>query len=395
MRRVVLAAGMATASAALLPGILPAAPDSQVDRAGTVRAVSVGVLQPETVREVLGLSGRIVPDKIVTVHAPMAGGRVDAVLTEPGAEIAAGALLARLDATAEAHGLARAEAQRDAAKARLDAARIRLDLARTDLVAAAAELDRLSILKARGTVADTRLGTARVDRDRARDLVTLAESDVGAFAADLDSAMADVEIAREALAATEIRSPVAGRVLSVTPLPGDRLVGGAGPLFEIAQGGRMAAELTVLPQDLTRLAPGQSVMIHLTEPRRTLQARVGTVPFGQTAGVGPSRLRVSLPDAPGLHPGLPAKAEVELAQRLALRVPLGALRMTSDGSSLLGLQDGRAAEIPVTASIHPESGLAEILDGATAGTRIVLRAASIVTPGEMIRPVPAPVGVER
>lgn len=387
MNRVVLAAGFAAAAAALLPGMLPASPDVTAGQEVAARAVRVGTLLPEPVRDVLTLGGRILPAEVVSLHAPASGGRFEAVLVEPGAEVPAGALLARLDATTATQDLAQAEAARAAALARLEAARIRRDLARSDLAVAASEVDRLSTLKARGAVAGTQLGAARVDRDRARDHVTLAQSEVAIATAEHAASAARVALARDALVATEIRSPVAGQVLAVVPRVGQRVAGGAGPLFEIARDGRLVAEMTVLPQDLAGLVPGQPVTIRVAAPARVLPATIGTVPFGQDTGIGPSRLRVALPAATGLRPGLPVTAEVVLGERLALRVPLGALRMTAEGAALLGLRDGRATEIPVTASLDPATGQAEILAGARAGTQVVVRAAALITPGERLRPV--------
>jgi len=157
---------------------------------------------------VLDASGYVTARRIATVSSKITG-KVEHVLIEEGQQVAAGEVMARLEATD-------AEAQRDLAEARVAAARN--EAARTDAQLTLAEqtLVRTRDMAARKLVSAAALDQAQAERD--------------ALAAQRQAARSNIRVAEESLALAEIgvdntivRAPFAGVVTVKAAQPGEMI----------------------------------------------------------------------------------------------------------------------------------------------------------------------------
>ena len=155
---------------------------------------------------VLNASGYVVARRIATVSSKVTG-RVSEVLSEEGASVAKGQLLARLDPVTT-------RAQVDLASRELDAAARNLEEIRVRLAESRRNLQRNESLHAKFLISETAVDTSRAD--------------VAALSARLTAQQAQRLVAASSLALhhrdlddLEIRAPFAGVVISKDAQPGE------------------------------------------------------------------------------------------------------------------------------------------------------------------------------
>ena len=249
--------------------------------AGQTVAVAPAALRPRVVARAV-VSAR---DGLVEVRTRVSG-TVRAVLVRPGEAVAAGQLLAELEAEDLQRALEEAEAEREAleAQARVVAEGARpeeREAAEADVAAARADMSLAEDREAR----ETRLGRAEVtsdwERTQARSGVALAGARLAAAEARARLASAggrpgEVEVARARAAAaaarvallraqlgwTRLVAPAAGVVQARRLDPGDVVHPGPGPaLFELADPTRTELRVEVEERDAGALAAGQEVTV--------------------------------------------------------------------------------------------------------------------------------------
>jgi multidrug efflux pump subunit AcrA (membrane-fusion protein) len=161
----------------------------------------------------------------------------------------------------------------------------------------------------------------------------------------------------------------------------------------LARDGLVAVELDLPAHRLPALDLGQTVALDLGQGQ-TLLADVTRLPFG-TDGANPTApVRFTLSGDHDLRPGMAVRASVTLSQRIAIRIPLGALTRHGDAHAVMRVIDGRAVATPVVlAATQPDSDTQtqiEITDGLRDGDLIVSLAATLLADGERVAVPGAP-----
>lgn len=249
--------------------------------------------------------GRLAPvGEVRTIASPSSTTGQQSILrlmVEEGDSVKQGQLLAVLD------GEPRLQAALDRALAQVQLARTRVAIARVDhssglggqlakvqslqaqLRTAQAESRRYNSLYLKGALS----ASDRDAKDLTRDTVAAALRDAQAQLSRQEAAEGgtslDVEAAERSLAEAEaalrtaqaernqslVRSPIAGRVLSVKSRAGE--VPGSAGIVEIGQTDRMQVIAEVYQSDLPRLRLGQPVKITSAALKAPLEARVGKI----------------------------------------------------------------------------------------------------------------------
>lgn len=376
---------------------------------------AVARVGPATVAERLIARAEVVPvDGVAEVHAQVTG-RVRRVLVREGDRVAAGDLLAEIEADSLGAEVERREAERSAlaASASAVAARPRRDerdaaeaeraAAREEYELARDRAERQERLRGSGSATPAETVSARAAAEVARAHLEAADArarmmrhggrhaEVRAARERARAASAAVAVARVDLDHARLVAPVAGVVLARRVDPGDTVTHelGAAALFEIADPSRVEVRAEVESVDAARVSRGQRARLRTAEdsdPRGAgVVARVSPRFDRRRIGLDDARVRADgsvravwiTPDAPGaLSLGERLEVEVELAPRRAsVTVPRGAVRVVGGLArvrtpTLAGLW---AEERAVRLGAADERSV-EILQGVAAGTVVELGA---------------------
>ena len=353
---------------------------------GTIRPVTVETVRRVAVDDTLLAMGRAIPADVVAVPAPDRAAAVIDLLAQPGDWLQQGDLIARLDPAKAAFDLREAEARVASALSAEASAADRHTLAITDHARARDALDRIERLAGSGSVSATQLETAALDAARTSAERSIAASALDAARSDLALAHLQRDRATAALAETEITAPVAGRLLTAPLLRGMTTTPGM-VAATLARDGLVAVELDLPAHRLPALDLGQTVSLDLGQGQ-TLLADVTRLPFGTDGAAPTAPVRFTPSGDHGLRPGMAVKASVTLSQRIAIRIPLGALTRHGDAHAVMRVIDGRAVATPVVlAATQPESDpqiQIEITDGLRDGDLIVSLSATLLADGERV-----------
>lgn len=326
-------------------------------------------LKAGPVNQQLRLTGLLQAAERSTVRSK-ASGNITEVLALEGNVVNKGAVVIRIDATE---------------------ARLRVQERQAALLAQEAQarqsktqLDNNARLAQQGFVSETALSNAQASHDAA-----LAQVNV---------ARAQLDLARQALADTEVRAPFSGTVGPVAVLAGSK-VSPDTALFDLLNLSAMELKAEVNAQDIPRLKTGQQAMIdpgNGQAPRQATLVRIspGSVQGGRSV---PVYLSVANPDRL-LRSGQFATATLELgSSRDGLLVPKTALRESQGAPMVYRLRDNQIEAQLVGVgqeTTDPATGVAlvEITKGLNAGDRIIgvnLGPLDPGTPVTVVAPSPA------
>lgn len=339
-------------------GRKPAAAAASAPQTVTIGAENVALAEPALLSTGPLISGSLAAEREATVRAEVAG-PVLRTVAEAGQRVAAGQLLARLDAAAlNESALSARSAVRSAELASQTAER---------------NLERSQTLYQAGAVAQSALEGARTTAATA--------------AAQLADARARARVAEEQLAKTEIRAPFAGVVSDRAVNAGDVVQPGAA-LFTIVQPSSMRLEASVPSSELSAVRVGAPVAFTVSGyPDRTFRGTVTRVNPAVDPVTRQVPIYVSIPNEGGtLVSGLYAEGRVASESRRALSVPTDAVNMAAGAPTVTRVRGGRAEQLPVELGLRDEQAQrVEIRSGVAAGDTLLLGAAQSVSSGTPVR----------
>ena len=281
-------------------------------------------------------------------------GRVAVVNAELGDAVRAGQLLAQLDeqplkaqVAAVAGDVARAQAQ---------------------LAEARQRAERLRSAREAGAASPAEAGAVQAE---------LASAD-----AALRSAVAQQELAAWSLASASLRAPVDG-VIGARTLERGQATGPGAPVFALDGAGR---ELAILVPGSLALKPGQAATLRSgsTELASRVLRTGGRLEVG-----GVHRVFLAVPDSAAVGSTWSATLSLESGSA-ALQVPLRAVLPAPEAGQAHVLRiakDGRSTEkVAVrTGTLHGD--WIDVLEGLSAGDRVVIAGAAAIRPGAAVKPV--------
>ncbi len=325
----------------------------------SVRAGDIG--------RVLRANGTLRAARQSTVRAKVAGELVDVAVRE-GERVSAGQVLARIDTSEYASRLADRQASFEAARGQ----------------AAFAESTRR---KNEELLQKKFISQQAYDNAR-------SSAEIGASQAQ--SLQAQVALAKKSLDDTVVRAPLDGWIAERTVQRGDKTAVD-GKLFTVVDLGRLELEALVPANEIARVAVGQSFALSVEGyGERRFDGRVARV--GPQAAAGsrsvPIYIEVANPDA-ALKAGLFAEGTLSIGRHAAAALaPLTALRSESGVSFVYAIDGGDGERIrrqPVEVGVVSETeGVAEILKGLAAGSRIVANNLGALKEGARVKPAVKP-----
>ncbi len=347
---VALAAGFAS-------GLTGCAKKAGEDAKAQARTVTVVTVSPRSIEGGLVASGSLVPREDVAVFPQISGYRVARVLADEGMWVRAGQPLAVMDDVLLRAQVAQQNAQASQQKILADQA---------DAQAA----------RVKGALADGLLSQEQIDGRR------YAARSARAQANAAEAAATDVRT-REAL--MTVRAPFSGLVIERNIRIGD-MSSSANPWYRLARDGQVELAADVSESNLNAIHPGGRAVVTLVDGSR-VQGVVRLVSPRIDAATKLGRVRISLPVQANVRAGGFARASFLGVTRSAVAVPETAVRYDADGASVLAVgADSKVARVAVTTG-QRGGGFVELLTGPADGARVVERAASMLTPGDFVKPV--------
>jgi HlyD family secretion protein len=327
--------------------------------------------------------GRTRMHDIYVISAPVTG-RVLRVEVEPGDQVAAGAIVARMSRAAAGFLDTRSDLQ---ARAAVSAAEAQLRSAEADLALAEREHRRNTELVAANLISKAAADQSEARRDASR--------------AARDAAKAEVVRARSALTdpsrmqsgLVNVTSPSAGRVLRV-PQESEAVIATGTPIVEVGDPQHVEVIAEFLSQDAVRMKPGAAAQIENWggPPLPAVVDRVEPVAHTKISALGVEEQRTNVilqfKDGPG--EGLQAhdfRVDVRVVvgeAKNAVRVPLGALFRRGQGWALYKAVDGRAVLTEVQVA-EADPHFRAIASGVAEGDSVIVFPSSSIADGTRIK----------
>lgn len=321
--------------------------------------VTVVVPSLGNVTSTVSLTGQISAQNDMPIGVEGDGGRVSAVLVEPGDHVRKGQVLARLNPLT-------AQSQVDGAAATLDELRANASAAQAEYARAEGARDSFS----------------KEEFERRRTTALTAQAKVKAAEAQLSEAQTRMQ-------RTTVVAPSDGIVLTRAAEVGQIALPGAAPLFRLARGGEIEMRGQVAEQDMPRLKVGQTAQVRLDGVAQPFTGKVWQVGAVIDTVSRQGMVRILLPAADqNLRPGAFARADIQTGATVGVVLPQTAVLSDEQGSyTLIVGADSKIERRAVTVAGAHADGLL-ISNGLTGSERVVAIAGAFLRTGEAVQVAP-------
>jgi len=333
--------------------------------------------------------------RVVTTSRTQIGSEVSGVvlerLVQEGDQVAKGDLLLLLSSDDVAAQVRQVEAElTELVSSRRPQAAVELSKAEVQLAQATRDVARRRELAAISAISDEELEQAEQAQSQAGNDLKAARLRVKALAAGgVEEVLIRERIAvlQAQLDKTEVRSKVAGTVLTRDVEPGD-LVQPGKTLFTIALAGNTEIHVPLDERNLSRLALEQeAVAIADAYPDQPFPTRIDFIAPSIDSERGTVEVRLSVDPVPEfLRQDMTVSVNIETGRRAqALVIPNDALtNIQKDTAQVRLLRDGKVQRQKITLGLR---GLAmsEVVSGLSEGDQVLADATSSLADGERVR----------
>ena len=342
----------------------PAKPPQAMD----LRASDVVVARVQPFNRTLPISGSLKAVDSAVVRAKVSA-EVKTLSVREGDTVTAGQTIGQLDTLEVDLRVQQADQNAASARAQLDIAQRALNNNRA--------------LVAQGFISATGLETSISNEAAAR--------------ATFEAAMAAVNLARKARTDARLVSPISGLVSQRLVQPGERVAVDA-RLVEIVDLSRIELEAAVAPEDIGRVAVGQTARLAAEGLDGPVTAQVVRINPCTQAGTRAVLVYLRLDPRPTLRQGLFLTGAIDLSTSSALTVPLSTVRVDQAQPYVLAVAGdhveqrkvtlGQRGELPVDGSVE---SVVELTSGVTDGALLLRGSAGALRDGTRVRLLAAPV----
>lgn len=349
------------------------------------REVRLARVSRSTFERVIEISGTLAADEQVTL-ATKVPGRLAAIEVDFASPVAPGQLVAQIETTDYQFGVEQAAASLGQARALLGLpskggkGRVDVDAtaivrqARATLEESRANEARLVKLAEEGLAPQADLDAARATLLRAEASIESAREEVRLREAQVRQRESELQIARQRLEDTAIRSPIEGFVQARRASKGEYLPAGA-PVAEVVRINPLRLRLAVPEREAVSLKAGQEVRVRVSGQSN------GDAPgehTGVVARLAPSldaqsrslMIEADIQNPGTLRPGNFVQARIIVGQRDVPTVPESAVVTFAGLQKVIVVDAGKAVERSVTTG-ELRRGQIEILSGIKEGESVV------------------------
>jgi len=320
--------------------------------------VSVGSPGRNSVDRMVSATGSLAARVDMPVGVAGEGGRVTAVLVQPGQWVGAGQVLATVDRSVQVQTASSLAAS--------------IAVAKSDADIALSEYNRAKALVDRGFI---------------------SKADLERKGATLAAANARVKVAQAQLAETQarngrldIRAPAAGLVLARMVEPGQIVSSGSGTLFRLAKGGEMELRAEVAEGDIKGISVGSRADVTPVGGSRSFAGQVWQLPPVIDPQSRRGIVRIAIPFDATLRPGGFASATIYGGANTSPILPNSAIQTDAIGNFVYILGKGDKVERRAIKTGEVTDRGVAIVQGLTGDERVVLSAGAFLSPGQKVKP---------
>lgn len=385
MRSLLVASALFSALTFAAP--IYAADEAAVENAPILPAITVSPVETRLLRDRVIVSGLVNPVEQVQVAPLIEGQPIETLLADVGDWVSEGQVLATLSKTTLELQKSQYIASRASAEATIAQAAAQLLEAKAAADEAQRVNERTAALKAQGTASQAAADQASANAIASTARVTVATQSLEAARAQLALVQAQLANVDLQLSRSEVKAPVSGEITHRNAVIGSIASGAGQPMFTIIRDGALELSGDVAEIDLIRLAPGQIVsMVAVGAPDRlTGTVRLVEPTIDTTTRLG--RARITIDQATDVRAGMFMDAEILVAERETVAVPVTAVGSSAGGSTVMKVVNGEVTRTPVRTGIR-DAGWIEIVEGLSPGDVVVTKAGAFVRDGDKINPVP-------
>jgi RND family efflux transporter MFP subunit len=315
--------------------------------------VSVGSPGRNSVDRMVSATGSLAARVDMPVGVAGEGGRVTAVLVQPGQWVGAGQVLATVDRSVQVQTASSLAAS--------------IAVAKSDAAIAQSEYNRAQALVGRGFI---------------------SKADLERLGATRDSANARVKVAQAQLSETQARNaPAAGLILTRSVEPGQIISSGSGTLFRMAKGGEMELRAEVAESDIKGITIGSRADVTPVGGGQAYSGQVWQLPPVIDPQTRRGVVRVAIPYNAALRPGGFASTAIYGGANTSPILPNSAIQTDASGNFVYIVgKDDKVARRAIKTGEVTDRGVA-IVDGLAGDERVVLSAGAFLAPGQKIKPI--------
>jgi RND family efflux transporter MFP subunit len=284
------------------------------------------------------------------------GGRIVAVLVEPGDAVKRGQILARIDPSVVSAQVNQLTASVEQAKAQ-------------------AALSEAEYQRAKGVEAAGALSAEEIERRRAASITDAARAKVAA---------AQLAEAEARLGRTQIRAPADGVVLTRTAEVGQTAVPGGEPLFRLANGSEIEMRGQIAEQDIARVQVGQPANVYLTGIAQPFKGKVRLLGAVIDPKTRLGDIRIALEPDAALRPGAFARAQVSVSEAQRAVLPQTAVLADAQGNYVLVVNSQEQTERRAVRVADTTPDGIVIDEGLKGDERVIATAGGFLRAGERV-----------
>lgn len=249
-----------------------------------------------------------------------------------------------------------------------------LELEKSDLLARARQAgDQVRSVEARLTEAKQNL--KRAEELHQRGLIAVADrdaarADAASLEADLSSARQALEEAETAASYSEIRSPIAGRVVDRFAEPGDTASPGAN-LLSLYNPFSLWVEARVREQLALSLSMGDQLEVEVPSLDKSYTAKIEEIVPAADPGSRSFLIKAILPSEKQLLPGMYARLKVPAGDRARLLIPADRVARVGQLDVVWVADEGRVLRRFVRLGRPAGEGQVEVLAGLVEGDKVM------------------------
>ncbi|MEH6581615.1 MAG: efflux RND transporter periplasmic adaptor subunit [Halioglobus sp.] len=256
----------------------------------------------------------------------------------------------------------------------VDAGQLLLTLESIDLQARVLQArEQVRAVKARLT--EARQNLVRAKELHGKGLIAVADRDAAqanasSLEADFAASQQALEEAETAMSYTEIRSPIAGRVVDRFAEPGDTASPGT-TLLSLYNPFSLWAEARVREQLALSLDVGHELRVEIPSLEKSMTARIEEIVPAADPGSRSFLVKAVLPSDQGLLPGMYARLQVPAGERTRLVIPVDRVAQLGQLDVVWVLESGGSVRRFVRLGRRVEGTMVEVVAGLEEGDKIL------------------------